>query len=109
MHYPSLVNYLIYFVIFIGDRVLFTEAAATPGVPVVYRLPEDRQTNPDRLNLDRYIIQLDLYSHFRVGIGSLGTGWLNNSKLMYTHGYRHCSMSTVFCVAPTYKVSNTNS
>ncbi|XP_028397143.1 leucine-rich repeat-containing protein 49-like isoform X2 [Dendronephthya gigantea] len=36
-----------------GDRVLFTETASAPGVPVVYRLPEDRHTNPDRLNLDR--------------------------------------------------------
>ena len=42
-----------FFVMFTGDRVLFTEAAAVPGVPVVYRLPEDRHTNPDRLNLDR--------------------------------------------------------
>ena len=37
-----------------GDRVLFAESQAQPGVPVVYRTPEERATNPDRLNLDRY-------------------------------------------------------
>lgn len=37
----------------LGDRVVFTDAPSLPGVPVVYRLPEDRQANPDRLNLDR--------------------------------------------------------
>ncbi|XP_046846864.1 leucine-rich repeat-containing protein 49-like [Xenia sp. Carnegie-2017] len=36
-----------------GDRIFFTEYPSNPGIPVVYRLPEDRHTNPDRLNLDR--------------------------------------------------------
>ena len=45
---------LLVYLLSAGDRVVFTEAASTPGVPIVYRLPEDRHTNPDRLNLDRY-------------------------------------------------------
>lgn len=36
-----------------GDRVIFAESPTVPGVPIVYRLPEERQANPDRLNLDR--------------------------------------------------------
>ncbi|XP_062516504.1 leucine-rich repeat-containing protein 49-like isoform X1 [Corticium candelabrum] len=36
-----------------GDRIIFTDSPTLTGVPLVYRLPEDRQTNPDRLNLDR--------------------------------------------------------
>jgi leucine-rich repeat-containing protein 49 len=36
-----------------GDRVVFGDSPSAPGVPLVYRLPEDRQANPDRLNLDR--------------------------------------------------------
>ncbi|XP_031566917.1 leucine-rich repeat-containing protein 49-like [Actinia tenebrosa] len=36
-----------------GDRVIFAESPSAPGVPVVYRLPDERQANPDRLNLDR--------------------------------------------------------
>lgn len=36
-----------------GDRVIFTESSASPGIPIAYRLPEDRHANPDRLNLDR--------------------------------------------------------
>lgn len=36
-----------------GDRVIFAESPSFPGVPIVYRLPEERQANPDRLNLDR--------------------------------------------------------
>lgn len=36
-----------------GDRVIFAESPSAPGVPIVYRLPEERQANPDRLNLDR--------------------------------------------------------
>lgn len=36
-----------------GDRVIFAESPTFPGVPIVYRLPEERQANPDRLNLDR--------------------------------------------------------
>ncbi|KAJ7365780.1 Leucine-rich repeat-containing protein 49 [Desmophyllum pertusum] len=36
-----------------GDRVIFAESPTAPGVPIVYRLPEEREANPDRLNLDR--------------------------------------------------------
>ena len=32
-----------------------TESPSAPGIPIVYRLPEERQANPDRLNLDRYL------------------------------------------------------
>jgi len=37
-----------------GDRVIFAESPSAPGIPVVYRTPEERASNPDRLNLDRY-------------------------------------------------------
>ena len=37
-----------------GDRVIFAESPSAPGVPVVYRTPDERSSNPDRLNLDRY-------------------------------------------------------
>ena len=33
--------------------MIFAESPSAPGVPIVYRLPEERQANPDRLNLDR--------------------------------------------------------
>ncbi|XP_048258880.1 leucine-rich repeat-containing protein 49-like isoform X2 [Haliotis rufescens] len=36
-----------------GDRVIFAESPSAPGIPVVYRAPEERASNPDRLNLDR--------------------------------------------------------
>lgn len=36
-----------------GDRVVFAESPSAPGVPIVYRLPEEKAANPDRLNLDR--------------------------------------------------------
>ncbi|RUS69701.1 hypothetical protein EGW08_022537 [Elysia chlorotica] len=36
-----------------GDRVIFAESPSAPGVPVVYRTPDERASNPDRLNLDR--------------------------------------------------------
>lgn len=36
-----------------SDRVIFAESPIAPGVPVVYRPPEERAANPDRLNLDR--------------------------------------------------------
>ncbi|CAL1537613.1 unnamed protein product [Lymnaea stagnalis] len=36
-----------------GDSVIFAENPTAPGVPVVYRTPEERASNPDRLNLDR--------------------------------------------------------
>ncbi|XP_041367992.1 leucine-rich repeat-containing protein 49-like isoform X2 [Gigantopelta aegis] len=36
-----------------GDKVIFAESPSAPGVPVVYRTPEERAANPDRLNLDR--------------------------------------------------------
>ncbi len=35
------------------DCVIFGESPIAPGVPVVYRLPEERTANPDRLNLVR--------------------------------------------------------
>ncbi len=35
------------------DNVIFAESPSSPGIPVVYRAPEDRALNPDRLNLDR--------------------------------------------------------
>jgi len=41
------------YIVFPGDRVIFTERSGTPGVPVVYRSTEERHANPDRLNLDR--------------------------------------------------------
>ena len=37
----------------IGDRVIFAESPGAPGVPIVYRTPDERSANPDRLNLDR--------------------------------------------------------
>ncbi len=41
---------------FEGDRVIFAENPTNPGVPLVYRTPEEKSANPDRLNLDRYLI-----------------------------------------------------
>lgn len=35
------------------DNIIFAESLISPGIPVVYRPPEERLTNPDRLNLDR--------------------------------------------------------
>lgn len=35
------------------DHVIFAESPVAPGVPVVYRPPDERAANPDRLNLDR--------------------------------------------------------
>lgn len=32
---------------------MFTESPLHPGVQIVYRTPEERQSNPERLNLDR--------------------------------------------------------
>lgn len=39
-----------------SNHMIFSESPAAPGVPLVYRTPEDRASNPDRLNLDRYIV-----------------------------------------------------
>jgi len=36
-----------------GDRVIFAESPSQPGLPIVYRLEEERKINPDKLNLDR--------------------------------------------------------
>ncbi|XP_064618842.1 leucine-rich repeat-containing protein 49-like isoform X2 [Lineus longissimus] len=36
-----------------GDRVIFAESPSAPGIPIVYRTAEERNSNPDRLNLDR--------------------------------------------------------
>lgn len=35
------------------DPILFTESPVAPGVPVVFRAPEEKAANPERLNLDR--------------------------------------------------------
>ena len=35
------------------DPVMFTESPVAPGVPVVFRPPEEKSANPERLNLDR--------------------------------------------------------
>lgn len=35
------------------DNVVFAESPSSPGIPIVYRSPEERVNNPDRLNLDR--------------------------------------------------------
>jgi len=36
-----------------GDHVIFAESPSAPGIPIVYRLEEERRSNPDKLNLDR--------------------------------------------------------
>lgn len=36
-----------------GEHIVFTDSPVAPGVPIVYRPPEERAANPDRLNLDR--------------------------------------------------------
>lgn len=36
-----------------GFQIVFAEAPDMPGVPVVYRLAEARNLNPEQLNLDR--------------------------------------------------------
>ena len=38
----------------LGDRVIYTEDSRVPGIPVIYRIEEERKANPDKLNLDRY-------------------------------------------------------
>ena len=35
---------------------MFAESPSAPGVPIVYRTPDEQAANPDRLNLDRYVI-----------------------------------------------------
>ena len=35
------------------DGIIFAEAPDCPGLPVIYRTPEERLANPERLNLDR--------------------------------------------------------
>ena len=35
------------------NHMIFSESPAAPGVPLVYRTPEDRADNPERLNLER--------------------------------------------------------
>ncbi|EDO26751.1 predicted protein, partial [Nematostella vectensis] len=64
-----------------GDRVIFAESPSAPGIPIVYRLPEERQANPDRLNLDRspetsplsicHLAELDGETLYLYGPGSL--------------------------------------
>mmetsp|Transcript_15959 Transcript_15959/g.2645 ORF Transcript_15959/g.2645 Transcript_15959/m.2645 type:complete len:147 (-) Transcript_15959:1461-1901(-) len=36
-----------------GDKIIYAELPGFPGVLVVYRKPSERNTNPERLNLDR--------------------------------------------------------
>lgn len=36
-----------------GDRVIFAESPSAPGIPIIYRLEDERNSNPDKLNLDR--------------------------------------------------------
>jgi len=40
----------------LGEKVLIAESASAPGVPIIYRSHEEKQANPDRLNLDRSVI-----------------------------------------------------
>jgi len=35
------------------EKVLFAENVHYPGVPIVYRTPDEKSANPDRINLDR--------------------------------------------------------
>ena len=35
------------------DHLVFAESPMTPGVPIIYRPPEERLASPDRMNLDR--------------------------------------------------------
>ena len=35
------------------ENIIFAESPLNPGVPIVYRPPEVKSVNPDRLNLDR--------------------------------------------------------
>lgn len=37
----------------VKDHVIFSESPVIPGVPVVFRSPEEKAANPERLNLDR--------------------------------------------------------
>ncbi|XP_071794627.1 leucine-rich repeat-containing protein 49-like isoform X3 [Asterias amurensis] len=39
--------------IFTCDKVTIAESPSIPGIPIIYRSPEERAANPDRLNLDR--------------------------------------------------------
>lgn len=34
------------------ENIIFTESPMNPGVPIIYRPPEEKSVNPDRLNLD---------------------------------------------------------
>ena len=36
-----------------ADKVMIAESSSAPGVPIIYRPPEEKAANPDRLNLDR--------------------------------------------------------
>jgi len=54
LRYNIINDSVIYHDLLKGDRVIFAESPSAPGIPVVYRTPEERSSNPDRLNLDRY-------------------------------------------------------
>lgn len=55
---------------YLGDSLVFAEANALPGVPIVMRLPEERAANPDRLNLEaralRYCPLIERDEHLRM-------------------------------------------
>ena len=44
---------LFWFAFSSGEKIIFAESPSYPGIPIVYRTPEERSANPDRLNLDR--------------------------------------------------------
>ena len=48
---------------FSGERVILAESASAPGIPIIYRLEEERKSNPDKLNLDRYYNIFVMYNN----------------------------------------------
>ena len=56
--------------------MVFAESPSAPGVPIVYRLPEERQANPDRLNLDRCVAASYLVNVFMVLARETMPGWV---------------------------------
>lgn len=51
------------------ENIVFGESLIAPGIPVVYRPPEERMVNPERLNLNRKnllvcpILEVSFISH----------------------------------------------
>ena len=35
---------------------MIAESIKAPGVPIIYRTAEEKAANPDRLNLDRWVL-----------------------------------------------------